>query len=280
MMVTAIFLIDFADPASIKLGESSPTIGPCLAMAQTSLIIQTLKTSLKENGFTYLDVAKALDLSEASVKRIFAEENISLQRLDVVCRLLNIEICDLTKRAEQQQEEIKELTEEQEEEFVKKPKLLFLAYMLLNEFDFKSITEHYEIEELEGIQLLAHLDRIKFIDLLPGNRIKLLTSRNFSWRKNGAIERLFNQHIRKEFFQSTFSGSAESMKFSGSMLSRSSILIIHQKIQRLVNEFNELAKQDASLPFDDRLGCSIVSAIRPWEFSLFAQYRKDKQELK
>lgn len=246
-------------------------------MAQTSLIIQTLKTCLKEQRLTYVDVAKALELSEASVKRIFSEENISLQRLDTLCQLLNMEICDLTKRAEKQQEEIIELTEEQEEEFVKQPKLLFLAYMLLNEFDFESITKYYQIEELEGVQLLAHLDRIKFIDLLPGNRIKLLTSRNFRWRKNGAIERLFNQHIRKEFFRSTFNQPTESMKFSGSMLSRSSILIIHQKIQRLINEFNEMAKQDASLPYEERLGCGIVCAIRPWEFSLFGQFKKDKR---
>jgi len=243
-------------------------------MAQTSLIIQALKSSLKENNLTYVDVAEALDLSEASVKRIFSEENISLQRLDTVCRMMNMEICDLTRIAEQQHEEITELTEEQEAEFVKQPKLLFVAYMLLNDFDFKSITEYYEIEELEGVRLLAHLDRIKFIDLLPGNRVKLLTSRNFRWRKNGAIERLFNQQIRKEFFQSNFTKPQETMKFSGSMLSRASILIMHRKLEKLVNEFNELAKQDSKLPFEERLGCSVVGAIRPWEFSLFAQYRK------
>ena len=243
-------------------------------MAQTSLILQALKTSLKEHNLTYVDVAEALELSEASVKRIFSEENISLQRLDTVCKMMNMEICDLTRLAKNQHQEIKELTEEQEAEFVKQPKLLFLAYMLLNDFEFKAITEYYHMDELEGIQLLAHLDRIKFLDLLPGNRVKLLTSRNFRWRKNGAIERLFNQHIRKEFFQSNFNKSEECMKFSGAMLSRSSILIMHKKIEKLVNEFNELAKQDSSLPFDERLGCSVVGAIRPWEFSLFAQYRK------
>jgi DNA-binding Xre family transcriptional regulator len=243
-------------------------------MAQTSLIMQTLKTCLKEGQLTYVDVAEALDLSEASVKRIFSEENISLQRLEIICGMLNMEIGDLTRRAEKQHEEIKELTEEQEAEFVKQPKLLFVAYMLLNDFDFAAITDYYHIEELEGIQLLAHLDRIKFIDLLPGNRVKLLTSRNFRWRKNGAIERLFNQHIRKEFFQSNFNKAEESMQFAGAMLAKSSILLLHKKIEKLVSEFNELAKQDANLPFEERLGCSIVGAIRPWEFSLFAQYRK------
>ncbi|TQV88132.1 helix-turn-helix domain-containing protein [Aliikangiella coralliicola] len=243
-------------------------------MAQTSLFLQAVKTCLKNKSLTYADVARHLKLSEASVKRIFSEENISLQRLDQICQLMSMELCDLAKIAEQKQHEIQELTEEQEAEFVKQPKLLFVAYMLLNDMDFESIKTHYNIDEHEGIQLLAHLDRIKFIDLLPGNRVKLLTSRNFRWRKNGAIEKLFNEHIRKEFFQSRFSKSDECMKFGSAMVSRSTILLMHQKIEKLVGEFNELAIQDASLPYEERRGCSIVGAIRPWEFSLFAQYRK------
>ena len=153
-------------------------------------------------------------------------------------------------------------------------KLLFVAYMLLNDMDFDSIKQHYDIEEHEGIQLLAHLDRIKFIDLLPANRVKLLTSRNFRWRKNGAIEKLFNQHIRKEFFQSRFAKSDECMKFGSALVSRSTLLQMHKKIERLVGEFNELALQDATLPFEERVGCSFVGAIRPWEFSLFAKFRR------
>ncbi len=245
-----------------------------LNMAQTSLFIQTLKTCLKDNGLTYADVAAQLSLSEASVKRLFSEENISLLRLDQICQMMNIELCDLARLAEKRQHQIQELTEQQEADFVKKPKLLFVAYMLLNDMDFETIREYYDIDEHEGIQLLAHLDRIKFIDLLPGNRIKLLTSRNFRWRKNGVIEKLFNQHIRKEFFQSRFLKPLECMQFGSAMVSKGTILIMHKKIDKLVAEFNELAMQDASLPFEERLGCSMVGAIRPWEFSLFAKYRR------
>ncbi len=243
-------------------------------MAQTSLIIQTLKNCLKEQAVTYANVAESLSLSEASIKRIFSEENLSLQRLDEICKLLNMDICDLTKRAEHSKEEINELTEEQEIEFIKQPKLLFMAYMLLNDFDFDTITYYYKIEELEGVQLLAHLDRVRFINLLSGNRVKLLTSRNFRWRKNGAINKLFNQQIRKEFFQSNFVKPDELMMFSGAMLSRSSILLFHKKIEKLVNEFNDLAKQDANLPFDDRVGCGFVGAIKPWVFSDFLKLKK------
>ena len=243
-------------------------------MAQTTIILQSLKSCLKQHGLTYADVAKQLELSEASVKRIFSEENISLQRLEQICAMMKMEITDLSKIAEQAQGQIKELTEEQEAEFVKQPKLLFVAYMLLNDMDFESIKTFYDIDEHEGIRLLAHLDRIKFIDLLPGNRVKLLTSRNFRWRKHGAIEKLFNEQIRQEFFQSKFGKADECMQFGGAIVSRSTILLMHTKIEKLVAEFNDLAQQDASLPFSERIGCGMVGAIRPWEFSLFAKYRK------
>ncbi|MGX5172610.1 helix-turn-helix domain-containing protein [Aliikangiella sp. IMCC44653] len=243
-------------------------------MAQTSTFLNALKNCLKEKGYTYADVAQQLDLSEASVKRIFSEENISLQRLDKICQMLAMDLCDLAKVAEKSTQEIQELTAEQEAEFVKQPKLLFVAYMLFNEVDFNSIKAHYKINEHEGIQLLAHLDRIKFIDLLPGNRIKLLTSRNFKWRKHGPIERLFHEQIRKEFFQSKFSKPEESMQFSSAMASRSTIMQMHKKIDKLIQEFNELASQDASLPISEKMGCSLVGAIRPWQFSLFEQFRR------
>ncbi|MDQ7048388.1 MAG: helix-turn-helix transcriptional regulator [Enterobacterales bacterium] len=93
-------------------------------MAQTQLVLNTLKHCLKEKNLTYVDVAKALSLSEASIKRIFSEKNISLHRLDIICQLLGMELTDLMRRAEKQQEVISELTLEQEQEFLKKTQTL------------------------------------------------------------------------------------------------------------------------------------------------------------
>ena len=47
-------------------------------MAQTSELIKTLKKALKAHGKTYADVSRQLGLSEASVKRLFSRENLSL----------------------------------------------------------------------------------------------------------------------------------------------------------------------------------------------------------
>ena len=64
-------------------------------MAQTAAIIKVLKQTLKIHGKRYVDVAEALDLTEASVKRLFSDEQFSLKRLDQICNMLGIEISDL-----------------------------------------------------------------------------------------------------------------------------------------------------------------------------------------
>ena len=71
-------------------------------MTETMLIIQTLKALLKQHNQTYADVARELDLSEASVKRLFSDGHFSLQRLAKICQLINMDIADLldaTRRA-------------------------------------------------------------------------------------------------------------------------------------------------------------------------------------
>ena len=50
-------------------------------MPQVSPLISTLKKQLKAHGKTYADVAELLQLSEASVKRLFAEQNFTYRGL-------------------------------------------------------------------------------------------------------------------------------------------------------------------------------------------------------
>ena len=86
-------------------------------MAQSSELVKALKAQLKVCGVKYADVADKLDLSEASVKRLFSEESFTLKRLDQVCELLEIDISDLLEIA-RQSSQIRSLTREQEQEIV------------------------------------------------------------------------------------------------------------------------------------------------------------------
>jgi transcriptional regulator with XRE-family HTH domain len=51
-------------------------------VSETAQIIDVLKRTLKTRGLTYRDVAKRVGLSEGSIKRVFAAETFTLQRLE------------------------------------------------------------------------------------------------------------------------------------------------------------------------------------------------------
>ncbi|NIQ16486.1 MAG: XRE family transcriptional regulator, partial [Candidatus Dadabacteria bacterium] len=55
---------------------------------ESQSIIEVLKRALKFNRVTYADIALELNLSEASVKRMFAKQHFTLERLETICKLV------------------------------------------------------------------------------------------------------------------------------------------------------------------------------------------------
>jgi predicted transcriptional regulator len=249
-------------------------------MSQTRPIIDTLKKELRKQGVTYRQVARELDLSEASVKRLFSENSFTLHRLEQVCTLLNLEIADLVHEMEKNLNLTTHLSLEQEKELVADTKLLLMAHFLMSKLDFSDIIRIYDISETEGIRLLARLDRMKIIELLPGNRVRLLVSSKFEWIANGPIQRLHEKNVETEFVNSKFDGPGEFHIFISGMLSRAANAEIIRKIKRLAEDTNELKIESESLPLDQRFGTSLMMAIRPWEVAMFDQLRRVKNEKK
>ena len=243
-------------------------------MRQTETLITTLKKALKGHGLTYRHVANALNLSEASVKRLFSQPGLSLARLDQVCQLMDMEITDLVEMMEAERGRLSELAEEQERELVSDVKLLLVAFLVVNGWRFEEILRYYEIAETDLIRCLARLDRLKLIELLPKNRIKLLISANFAWRKDGPIQRFFTEHMQEEFFKSRFAAHGESFRFFSGMLSPSSTEVLLQKLEQLASEFTELNRYDKRLPLAQRSAYSMVLAMRSWRPSAFDRFRR------
>ena len=244
-------------------------------MAQTKLIVETLKQELRKQGVTYRQVAKALDLSEASIKRLFAESSFSLARLEQICELLHLEIADLIHQMEKNIELTHQLTLEQETELASDIKLMLMAHFLMNRLEFSEIIEIYDISETEGIRLLARLDRMKIIELQPGNRVKLMISKNFQLRSGGPIQRFYEKVVQSEFFDSSFVGNGEFRIYVSGMFSRDANSEIIRKVKRLADDAHELREDSESLPLEERFGCSLIMAIRPWEVKVFDSLRRD-----
>ncbi|MEW7980580.1 MAG: helix-turn-helix transcriptional regulator [Candidatus Sedimenticola endophacoides] len=244
-------------------------------MAQSSQMIQALKRSLKLHGRTYADVAAHLGLSEASVKRLFARQAFSLKRLEQVCALLEMELTDLLQIVQREGgRRTRELTLDQEREIAADIELMLVAVCVLNRWHLTEILEHFDIPEHRCIHHLARLDRMRLIELLPGNRIRLRASPNFKWRDNGPIQQFFQHHVQQAFFGSRFDRSGERLLVINGMLSDSANALFQRRMEQLAEEFEQLNDEDAQLPLEQRHGATVVLAIRPWGYGLFEPLRR------
>ena len=245
-------------------------------MSQTRPLIETLKLELRKQRITYKEVSDALELSETSVKRLFSDAAFSVRRLEKVCALLHLEISDLVHLMEKNIELTTGLTREQEQELVSDVKLLLVALLLMNKLEFSEILSTYNITEPEGIRLLARLDRMKFIELLPGNRVKLMISQNFRWLPDGPIQKFFESRVQLEFLNSSFTGPGQFRIFVSGMISREGNAEIIRKMEHLAKEMNDLNAESESLPLEQRFGTSLMLAIRPWEIEVFSELRRSQ----
>jgi len=236
---------------------------------QTKALIAALKQSLKAHGKTYADVAQGLDLSEASVKRLFSTQQITLSRLDEICQLIGIEISDLVKQMDEQAGRIERLSVEQEREIANDLSLLLITVCVLNRWSLDDILRVHQLDQHACIQKLAHLDRLQIIDLLPKNRIKLKVAPNFNWIENGPIQQFFQQRIAAEYFNTRFQSEDECLLVLNGMLSKSSNQAFQRRMQRLAREFEEFNREDVALEFDQRHGATVIIAIRGWRYGLF-----------
>jgi len=243
-------------------------------MAQTVRIVQALKKQLKQRGITYRELAHDLELSESAVKQMFAASDMNLSRLDRICEILSMDITDLLAQMESDSRKLRSLTHAQETELVSNPKLLVMAYCLVNFWSFEDIVANFEVTEPEGIALLVHLDRMQLIELLPGNRVKTLIDSNFDWVPNGPIEQFFRKEAQGPFFDSSFDEEGCLRLVKNGDISISARQSLSDRLSVIGQHFDDLVIDERKLPFNQRVGTTMVLAIRNWEFEAFAKFRR------
>ena len=245
------------------------------SMAETKAIIGTLKSLLRSKHTTYADIARGLKMSEANVKRMFATGRMTLERIESICQLIDIDLSDLFQLYHDARQKTVQLTQSQERQLVDDTQLLLVAVCVRNHHSFEDILEHYEISNTDLIHKLAQLDRLKIIDLLPNNKIKLRIAENFSWIPNGPIERFYEQAIQKEFLKGRFGGDNSPRLFLSGLLSESSQAVMAKRFQLISDEFTQLHRRDCELPMDKLHSVGILIAMRNWEFSVLKPYIKE-----
>ena len=244
-------------------------------MASSKFFISALKKELRAQGVSYKDVATALDLSEASIKKMFANNRFSVERMDRICKILGMELSDLSDAAKNLVPAISQLSLEQEKELVSDTRLLLVAYCVFNYWTVEEIVDTYDLSAPECISNLIRLDRMSIIQLQMNNRIRLLISPNFSWQKNGPIENFFHKQVQSQFFDSRFDAEDELQIVGNNKISSESRKKIINELKTVKRNFEEYNKLDRKENKQMKMGTTMIIAIRQWEFEAFTSLEKD-----
>jgi transcriptional regulator with XRE-family HTH domain len=243
-------------------------------MAQQLQIVAGLKTALKERGLTYADVATALKLSLASVKRLFSTGTLTLDRVDRICELAGVELSEVLEREQERARQPKKLSITQEREIVTDPKLFLVTWLILNRTQFADIVRDYRFTERELLRYLLKLDRLKVIELQPGNRVRILVSRNSAWRAGGPVQAYIHQRLLKEFLSAHFIGPLDEFAFHGGSVTPAALGELKRVLQNASRECAEIVDRDRTAA-GDRSGAAMLLALRPWQYSGFTQLLRD-----
>ena len=243
-------------------------------MAKAPDLVVALKRLLKERGISYAALAPHLALSEASVKRMFSQKTFSLSRLEALCDLVGLELSELARLAEESQPKPSQLTEAQEAALVADMRLLLVAILVLNHWRFHDILARYQFTEPALVLVLLRLERLNLLQLLPENRIRLKVSRDLQWLGVGPVRRFFREKAQHEFLDATFCGPGEGFVFAQGMLTPAALAHMQSRVRRIAQEFAEQHQESESAPLDDRYGCSLLIALRPWELNAFEAMRR------
>ncbi|QYF96095.1 helix-turn-helix transcriptional regulator [Massilia sp. PAMC28688] len=218
---------------------------------------------MKARGLTYGELAARIDMSEASVKRMFSQKNFTLQRLDEILTASGIEFEELSA-AQAAPAMLQHLTLAQEREIIGDPRLLVVAVSAMNHIGFDDIVRYYDMTELEVTKYLLRLDKIGFLELLPNNRVKLLIARTFSWIANGPIQTYFRHEAAGDYLNSRFDGPDEVLRLVNVMLSKQSSVALLERLKQVAAEFAQQHQHEVRLPLEQRHAISFIVAARPW----------------
>lgn len=154
-----------------------------------------LKSALKTSGMRYIDLARKLRVSEATVKRTLNGEDLSLKKLAEVCEKLELDLFSVMERASMLEDGTHYFTYEQERVLASNFQLfLFFRLLVLNR-PVEDIMKELALDEKACREILRKFEDCGLIELHPGDKIKLLAKFPYKWSEEGPLHKKYTKHL-------------------------------------------------------------------------------------
>jgi transcriptional regulator with XRE-family HTH domain len=168
-------------------------------------IQKALKQLMKQRRLRYRDLAKILSTSEATVKRRLNGEDLSLQQLLEIAKVLNVSFYELIELSKSQGTTEYQFSEAQEMLLSKNIINIFILRLMLMGKSFAEILTQVKIGESSLRKILREFEKVGLSKLMPGDCIILLVRFPFRWRPQGQLEKTYLKHISQVMVERLFS---------------------------------------------------------------------------
>lgn len=242
-------------------------------MSQIDQFLVSLKKALKAKNIFYKDIAKALRLSESSVKRILSSKSLSLERLEEICRIADLSLVDIVKAAKlEEQNRVRAFTSEQEKLLADNARLLHFFMMLKEGKTPQKIEKEYEISANEIKKYLFQLDKFNLIELHPRDRVKIPEG-IIRFNRSGAVGKALFAQTKTNYLGHEFAGVNDYITFAFMGLSQVNLLKYKAKFEKLLVEMQEdsLFELEQNIPHQDM---GVLVAYRPWQYSYMSAIKR------
>jgi transcriptional regulator with XRE-family HTH domain len=234
-------------------------------MIQTLTLLNALKKAFKANGMTYAELAKRLQISEASVKRAFSGKSpLTLDRLEEIANILGVGFLDLAREAFLSEDLPRQLKPAQEDALALDPKLHAFFYLVLKGLPVDEICASFRFTAHEAEGFLLKLDKLSLIELFPNNRVRCRVSPFIHWRKGGPLDRLYADGVKSEFFRSSFTSEDEFLVFATAQLTPRSLREFRERFDRIIRDIRETTEVEHRTAGRNAKPCIFIAGGRPF----------------
>lgn len=242
--------------------------------ADSQKLLKTLREVLKSKNFTYAMLAKKMDVSEVTVKRIFSTQNCNLQTIFKICDLIGISFFDLAALSNQEQELDYVLTAEQEKFFAANPAFFGILRSLHRGMSPDVLAKQWHLNSQRLFRVLRKLEELNLLEVLPHNQIRMKIVGNIRFQHQGPLARKILRPQILQFLDhvdTVLKNEDVCMHSAEVELSEKHIADLVEEIHALGAKYRARALRDKNLLSSDKL-----QSVR-WLYA-FAPYQTNWQQ--
>jgi len=225
-------------------------------------LLAALKHVYRTNGVHYADAARALDVSELTIKRWMAGKGLTLASLGRLCGVVDITLAELIAAGEASREK-PIATSEQAATIATEIVSGMIFFLLTRGWTAQRIARELHLDEPAMNRHLTLLDRIGVIELFPGNRVRVLRRLSGNIRDELPTFKLVARRVHQFFDNPDLFDSGLAWTSGIARLSRSSFAQAALLLDQLRDELFALGQRDLDLPQEEVAWYTFFAAAKP-----------------